>query len=1350
VQGGDSSVPDGARTNLKRKSGGSLAGAVLCLAALGLIGASLLLLVRASVALGDAGYPSLPPGVEFPEPPADGGISQGSPNPGLAYAESRESLEQLADELADEEARRDTPAAEAEREDSQTAYSDLGDRAAIDVLEEFSEGVLEPAYGSLSLKQGEEILRYSDASTAIVDLPGSQSNSVAISSLPLVDPDETGERAEVDLSLTETPEGEIESANPLVPVSFATEASAPTTVAGVGLRLAGASTSEAKIEGDTAVFANALKPGEGGVDVDYLLKPTPGGFRNFLQLRSADSPESFAYTLELPQGAHAREVAGPESVEQSLAAEVVDANGKRIVGISRALAWDADGIPIEVDLRVEASRITLEVAHRGEDLAYPLTVDPTVEVPQGEFSQTGSSGWQGQAGPSGAYTHTSTYGPYLVARGYGVFTVFGQPGWGYHRHGDWAGWKFNAPGGQSRIWRANLYHVHGLAQWSAWLAGIDALYQGWNAYQDSAASFTDYSFHFQCATSDCQGTVDNNVWNNVTALYTTPYGAPDDPYYRPPYYGTGNDTSFQTHFAGAHIWISDEEKPHAQVVASGAPAGWTRQANISTTTRGWDNGVGLQSMSLQIPGIGTRTQSIACTNVTTNPCPTDNATRDFSGDPFSYSTDSMPEGVNTVTAKSADLAGNETVEPAPSYQVKVDRSEPQQSISGNGWDPPGGTLSAGEKTVDATATDVGPGTGDLARRSGVEEIQLRVWNPDEEERPSSPDARISQMGPGCGTTVDSCELSGALTYDPDDYVYDSASTTLKVEVTAIDEVGNATPEGRHVRTLTYTKDVDTPTVTVQTTAIPLVGALLQITARDTAGTDGGSVSSGVAHMELRVDGRLLQQWNQACPNGGCQMSQSYLLNTEQSPPAHEVTVFADDVSGNRGFATQGSQRGRSYQRFGYNDDFWAGFAWEQAPAANPGSPTPGTAEQKVRRGLDAALAGGAEAIRFQINGCEVAKTGSFDWSLYRPVFAQITEINQARQAAGLPMLEVIAHLTDAPLWASDDANQGVCEDGIAAPPAMNREGEDFFRDFVFLFLYEFARSPLHNIVAVQAWNEPNSPGYWGSGIDPAIFKRQRRDDPDHFARLVEIARRATDNFNQVHAKDVTMLPGALSPAGTSPYRFIRDVLHRNGSNEDPPNWDSRSIPSFLEPEDLEAWAMHLYSRNEIENRDRDEDDDEITGAKTRIEEQEQKVRKGLEARPPADELPIWITELGMAGNPKGDDVEPAPSPPQPILGPNRDWARQSGWLTWAYQRFGNQPSTYPYFIVHRLLDPLKVQETNSVTYHSEDLDELAVVERDANSFVWSPRPAFCDLAAVQGKTDASRLPPHEDDKPSGC
>jgi tripartite motif-containing protein 71 len=148
-------------------------------------------------------------------------------------------------------------------------------------------------------------------------------------------------------------------------------------VAGVGLAMQGTDAQGVRVGRGQVFYGNVAR------DTDAIVAPTAKGVEMFATLRSRLSPELLSYDLSLPAGASLRVAGG--------GAEIV--SGDRVLArVAPPAAVDAQGASVPVSLGVLGNVLTVQVAHRQRDVAYPILVDP--ELFPYEEAELGASSWR--------------------------------------------------------------------------------------------------------------------------------------------------------------------------------------------------------------------------------------------------------------------------------------------------------------------------------------------------------------------------------------------------------------------------------------------------------------------------------------------------------------------------------------------------------------------------------------------------------------------------------------------------------------------------------------------------------------------------------------------------------------------------------------------------------------------------------------------------------------------------------------------------------------------------------------------------------------------------------------------
>lgn len=249
------------------------------------------------------------------------------------------------------------------------------------------------------------------------------------------------------------------------------------------------------------------------------------------------------------------------------------------------------------------------------------------------------------------------------------------------------------------------------------------------------------------------------AYGHVTGLYAwNPGGWWDNFYYHEsgtwPYYGSGDaqggyrawsgsssEIVWQVHCpyycyqsSATGLWLTNfdirvTDSSYPSVSGLGGSllsGGWRKPQSESVSASTSDQGGGIQTAYLRVGGGSAGYQSFGCSTTPSGygavlrPC----ENRTYSA---SVNTGSPPfvHGINSLSVCATDYAnwgysGNETCQPGG--QVKIDGGAPGHSISGDGWNAPGGELLLpGTRTIDVSATDGAAGSASTAR-SGVKRM----------------------------------------------------------------------------------------------------------------------------------------------------------------------------------------------------------------------------------------------------------------------------------------------------------------------------------------------------------------------------------------------------------------------------------------------------------------------------------------------------------------------------------------------------------------------------------------------------------------------------------------------------
>lgn len=580
--------------------------------------------------------------------------------------------ERLAEER--ERQRRASPEARQERLESRTAHRGLSDGEARELAKrKFARFMLAPVYRGPRLQRGERIVRHLDDSTAVVARDGEEQRGLLQSQVPLLASTEEGGKAPVDLGLVETSEG-FEPRNSPARVVLGRRAGAGVRFAraGFGLRPEGARDREAQVVEDKLFFANVA------TDTDLIVAPTVGGVEVSAQLRSSESPERLSLAVDLPAGAELRRVAG-----DSGAAEVVR-GGKQLGVIEPPMAADADGEQVPAEYEIDGNRLHLDVGHRGQDVLYPVLLDPRVwEGWDWHDGLRSTGGWEfasrqpvpGAFGGDVGYYSNWGWGLRLYTKPNTAFTS---------EH--WAEWHFRAAPRDSYVTRFNYWWLEHQVQASLLLMGV--LKRDRSAWDNDAVR----------AYRELPTGYNENIC-------VGPVGDPADPCD----YNWGTDRNqavfmlwmvgtpaLNTQAVGlmgeAFVILSDRNYP--TVTQAPSDTGWVDgEATLSATVAGSDAGLGMYALWVRGPpgsGMPSRYAQVRVDNDPAKPyctgrrgayCPA-SATATIP-----YSVSALPEGNdadNTVSAEAQDIIDRHSGTD-PKWQVKVDRSPPSGELSGGLW-----------------------------------------------------------------------------------------------------------------------------------------------------------------------------------------------------------------------------------------------------------------------------------------------------------------------------------------------------------------------------------------------------------------------------------------------------------------------------------------------------------------------------------------------------------------------------------------------------------------------------------------------------------------------------------------
>jgi RHS repeat-associated protein len=710
-----------------------------------------------------------PYGLDLVDPPWDGERAMAQ-----LLATSRQAREQAENAAA----RLASPAEREERGRSAAAYRGLPNDAALALLDQFFADELKgnAVPDVADIADGRKVERFLSDSTVVLKGEDGRPPVLVQAPRPLRAPDEQGVKQPIDLTLQPSDGG-------FAPLNAAADVTIPSTLAqGVDVGPVkvvpqGAGDGVVSSKGDQVRYANAQK------DTDVVLSPVTTGVEVFWQLRSPDAPEELVLDLGLPEGATVEEGEGLGPIAVML-------DGKQLTTISRPVAVDAQGSDVSAEMKLVDGDLVVSIVHRGEDVAYPLLVDPVIEdwygLPmhggngtwtwfhQNESALYGLDDWYHtyQGVPTNTYAARQYCAPAIACYMWSPTQFNPNAPDGLHFYvrpqstttypASSARWIYQPPGYTTQIERVDLgikyQRRRSSGTFPQMFTGIWGINQA--TWISSATHDTDLS----------------NAWNSH---FAGGQGGPQQVHFG---YWTPSSASLPDwrdgYIGAAVIYLTDPEAPtitDAGVarVGGGDPTAWIRDdADFIVAPTATDPGLGVRDYKLDGPGIESQEDGLGCDGTKADPCPPSWTLSDY---PFEFFTDYMGNGKNVLSLRAYDTLGQVATHP---IEVKIDREPPAIQVSGTLWDgrvqgEPAQELAPGDHTFNVVATDGVPGGAAEQRRSGVQAIEVRL------------DGRLLETDSGACPT-DSCGRTINRTY-PTSGVEPGRHT---MGITAIDMAGN--------------------------------------------------------------------------------------------------------------------------------------------------------------------------------------------------------------------------------------------------------------------------------------------------------------------------------------------------------------------------------------------------------------------------------------------------------------------------------------------------------------------------------------------------------------------------------
>lgn len=648
------------------------------------------------------------------------------------------SLAETSSETQAAKAAQQTPQAEAARDASASAYTDLSASGAQDLAQRTFPELMSRQLDPLELPDGVFVKDY--LSPTVASLVNSEGKgSLLVGTQPLATRDAGGRLQAIDLTLETTGDAYVPT-DPAADVAFPLRADDFVTFdrSDVGVKAADAPDVAGLREDDRVFYP------EVATDTDFAAMPTPTGAEVMWQLRSDQAAESLPLELDLPAGATVRLASaltaplGQAVSDAGAGAEVVGKDGTVLDTISPPVAYDADGTSIDAAYRIDGDQLIVDVPHRSADIKYPVAVDPEVHQVYGQIDLS-----------SCGYDHNWAFGvsgnlfqKYCNNSGYG--------GYGLYVQSDNGG--FYSQGSSGYWWTGTPSYVHII---SAWLDGM---------YHTAAGS------HFFAGMADQYGWEPGSLFNwggdmmnGQATLVPSSTFAPND--MNSVEFGLWMDWTGQRPYGlagihGANIRLGDYYAPSAvNRYSINIPInkdGWAPGVDSTNWLKGdeavsgvitaSDAGLGINNIGV-ISGDSTwyaGHRLIACTGDRSGPCP---ASTSYSGGlNFAHF-----KGVTSYYPFATDITGNSTR--GRPFVAKVDPDNPQLTYSGDVINHQNDGYLPQNPGVHISAYD-GSNTTPSLWQSGVKSVRLYIDENDPARRQEIPWQATETACDNCSRQLD--------------------------------------------------------------------------------------------------------------------------------------------------------------------------------------------------------------------------------------------------------------------------------------------------------------------------------------------------------------------------------------------------------------------------------------------------------------------------------------------------------------------------------------------------------------------------------------------------------------------
>jgi hypothetical protein len=747
-----------------------------------------------------------------------------------------------------------TQASRSEREASSTAFVGASPQEAKALLNQnFGEIIRAASLTPLEAFEDEQVTAFRGSQVAVLKGESGQPAELVVSTTPMRVPSDDGSLAPIDLDLI-SEGGDWGTGNGQVDLEIPASSSGSVEVGPVSVDVV---LPDQQATSSTGLGDSARFYPEVSRDTDMVISATSEGAEVFFSLRSPASPETQTLQMDLPAGAELTET--PTGSFEVVSDETV------IAQIPVPLAFDADGTSVPVEASVDDGDLTLTTDHRGQDLAYPILVDPIIDTIASlsptvrRFSEIVDS--EGNLiAPYGGWYAVDDGGSldnYAASGAFGDGLYIDDPV-ASTRHG--GVWIWVAPPGEGELTQVD-FGPYGLALNGDTASAGGAMILG---------TMTD------------QGTVGQTVTEETANGYATLYsadaeGAPSANDFaifglvRIKFGSTVGDNDHSAYMGGAVARLGDSAGATltgdlGEMGTDPIDAGWTNASETMTVPmEATDSGLGVKRLQAVAVDENDNTVILGsyvdpCLGGAASPCP-ETLAHDVDLD-----MSLIDEGRYTIKFRAYDAllqtAGG------PNLEVRVDRTEPTIAELSGGLKDLENVYTASTSTVDLTASATDTAAQD---NSGLDLIS------------------VAEEGGTWGTQVNCSEV------DCSEQEFDVPLASLSdgnsvVSVKAHDKAGNVSSRG-----ITLNLDRTAPQVEVVLPRDPAgvvwdSGENLDF---DLSVSDLPSSGQGVEDYSVEVDGQPVSP--QPCESN-CAI-RSFRV-PEATTGTHTVTVEASDFLGN--------------------------------------------------------------------------------------------------------------------------------------------------------------------------------------------------------------------------------------------------------------------------------------------------------------------------------------------------------------------------------------------------------------------------------------------------------------------